>query len=187
MERILKESSDGRFLIRWKDFGPESDTWEPEENVAPAEVAEFRQRSSLLRSNAGDDFHLGRTKMLWCCSCGEHKPADCFSSNQRRGSPHARTCLNHHYRIGEPSRHTAPFTPGPRPGGRLSTTAAGAVDMPSSASRAASASKRAREEEADAASPSPPPPPKRAVARELSARHAELEVSRCRLYGFSSW
>lgn len=164
VDRILKEDEEsGRFLIRWEGFGPESDTWEPEQNIAPQLVASFRQRCLLVCSHAGDDFMLGRTKMLWCASCSEHQPADSFSTNQRRAAACMRTCLNHHYRVG-PS--ASPFDT-PR---RLA--------------------KRDREE--DLPSPLgllPPPLPKRParpVARSLSARHADFEVSRCRLYGFST-
>jgi len=170
VERILREEEgSARFLIRWEGFGPEADTWEPEENIAPALVSAFRQRRDVLRANECDDCILGGVKMLWCASCAEHQPADSFSANQRRGTPASRVCLNHHYRTGG-----VPSGP-PRTQLTFSTPLR--------------SHKRSRPEAAPQEETSPPPLPKRAarpLARELSARHADLQVSRCRLYGLPS-
>jgi len=176
VERILKEDeATGRFLIRWEGFSPEDDTWEPEENIAPPLVHAFRHRRDLLRVNAGDDCTLGRVKMLWCSSCAEHQPSDSFSVNQRRLAPASRVCLNHHYR-----------TEGPRP--HRSASMASAITGGKAAAVYATPAKRERDDDTDL---SPPPPPRLRrvalpLARSLDARHADLEVSRCRLHGMPS-
>jgi hypothetical protein len=101
VEKILKEDlATGRFLIRWEGYGADADTWEPEENVAPQLVTAFREKRRLEGSHAGEDFMLDRSKLLWCATCAEHRPSDCFSANQRRMCPAGRSCLNHHYGIG---------------------------------------------------------------------------------------
>lgn len=157
VEAILKEDKDKdgtRFLIRWEGFGPESDTWEPEENVAPALVASFRRALTLRAANIGDDFMHGRKRMLWCGKCEEHRSADCFSANQRRAAPACRACLNHHYRIGA---------------ALAVSEVAGQLSL-----------KRSRDERWEMGLAS-----KRSVARSLSARQADLEVSNCRRFGLS--
>jgi len=158
VERILKEDEDGkRFLIRWEGYGPDSDTWEPEENVAPALVAAFRAAAMLHASNAGDDFMHGRKRMLWCSKCKEHRSADSFSANQRRASPACRACLNHHYGIGA------------------------ALASPSWGAAESRLLKRPHDDcRVDTGRAA-----KRSVARSLSSRQAELETANCRRFGLS--
>lgn len=110
VEKILKEDREtGRFLIRWEGYGADADTWEPEENVAPQLVNAFRDKRRLEGSHAGEDFMLDRSKLLWCATCAEHRPSDCFSANQRRMPPAGRSCLNHHYGIGGGSQSNTPL------------------------------------------------------------------------------
>ena len=153
VEAILKESDD-RFLIRWFGYGPEHDSWEPEDHVAPALIEAFRTQQHRSVAHAGGDYREGQTARLWCHTCGEHRSADTFSAHQRRVAPCSRACLRHHYRI------DAPATPSAVLG---------------------------RKRQRDEGSPglAAPPAPKRAVAPQLSARHADLMVAKCRLYGFS--
>jgi len=172
---ILQER-EGRFLIRWEGFAPEDDSWEPEENVAHDLVKAYREKQRRMTRHVGDDYVEGRTRMLWCHTCAEHRPADCYSAAQRRSVPSSRCCLNHHYRIeGVPLPKTPEAVASERKAMRTS-------------------GKRTRD---DDTSPRPPPLPPRAAAvgrtadlglgRELlSSRDADREVARCRLYGFSS-
>ena len=51
---------------------------------APHLVAEFRKERGLARRHTGDDYMLGRTKMLWCATCATHLASDGFSAQQRR-------------------------------------------------------------------------------------------------------
>lgn len=50
VEEILKErpatktGARAQFLIRWLGYGPEHDTWEPEDCITPELVAQFRQK-----------------------------------------------------------------------------------------------------------------------------------------------
>ena len=99
VEALLDEVAGRGFLIRWAGYGPEDDTWEPEEHVAPEMVAAFRYERSLARSNRGDDYMLGRTRLLWCAPCASHHPADNFSSRQRGAAAACRSCLSHHYKV----------------------------------------------------------------------------------------
>lgn len=186
------------FLIEWAGFGPEHNSWEPEWNVAPHLVAEFRRERSLARRHVGDDYMLGRQKMLWCSSCCLHRAADSFSATMRRQSPDQRTCLTHHYK-GEGSK--APETVSSVTGAKLSSHvqscpptpfAAASATPPRVASLAASGQKRPRSEEhaRTPASRLPPPPPLKAprpVARALSQRAAALEMRTNRLFGFGSF
>lgn len=168
---LLREEA-GRFLVRWEGFGADEDTWEPEENIAPALVHAYRARGRRMASHVGDDYLEGRTRMLWCATCAEHRAADCFSSNQRKVLPRSRACLHHHYRI---------------------DGAAALPKTPPAAERHARqrAQKRSRADAADP--PTPPPPPQRPTrpfapsTTPLSARAADAQVARCRLYGFASW
>lgn len=157
---ILKES-EGRFLIRWQGYGPEDDTWEPQDHIAPALVQAYRERHQRSSSHAGEDYGSGRTTLLWCSSCKEHRSADNFSAQQRRAEPAHRACLHHHYRTG--ALATTPVT-----------------NM--HARTPAHPAKRPRTEMPHTTAPAAP---KRPVAPSLSARHADLEVAKCRLYGFS--
>jgi len=175
---ILKESEDGKFLIRWEGYGPEEDSWEPEENVAPQLVQSFRQKHARAARHARDDYLDGRTRQLWCSTCEEHRPADCFSALQRKAAPACRSCLNHHYGIGG-----APATPEAAAG-----TSTRHASRTAPHSMGSAGSKRPRALDASPLSPPPPPSRRRPVAREvLSARDADREVAKCRLYGFSSW
>jgi hypothetical protein len=194
---ILREE-EGRFLIRWEGYGPEDDTWEPEANVSPALVLAFRQARARMAAHAGDDFMQGRTRMLWCHTCGEHRPADSFSQQQRRAAPSCRSCLRHHYgALAEgilSLRHRIDGPPATPEGAAGSSNRAVAGDTNRHAAAAPSSTGKRPRDPADAVSPAPPLPPsmRRPVARtswtsppSRSAAAADREVARCRLYGFS--
>jgi len=174
VEAVLDEDELGGrgFLIRWAGFGPDHDSWEPEENVAEQLVDDFREARRLMRNHQGTDYKASNTRMLWCCACCTHTPADSFSSNMRRAEARVRKCLQHHYKIGG----------GGSPASASATPA-----------RASVAARKRSREEADvvAASPvhsarsAPPAPMKvaRPIARSLSHRQAALEVQKARLFG----
>jgi len=165
---ILKECK-GSFLIRWEGYGAEEDTWEPEENIAPPLVHQFRQSKQWAEAHAGDDYMDGRTRRLWCAVCDMHRPSDCFSALQRRSTPSRRASLNHHYNKSDEQQA----------GHAVGSSTRG---------------KRPREDADALALSSPPllpPLPKRMSLPKtspggMSSRVADLEVSRCRLHGFSS-
>ena len=55
VDSILKERRSGgesEFLVRWLGYGPEEDSWEPEDNVAVELVAGFRAKSAAPHSLA---------------------------------------------------------------------------------------------------------------------------------------
>jgi len=195
VEAILEEDEMGGrgFLIRWAGYGPSDDTWEPEWNLAPHLVADFRKSRRLQRSHVGDDYHLGRTRRLWCASCERHFAADSFSAQQRRQPAARRVCLLHHYRLDAAAENAAATS---------SPQAAAALAAPATTPRASLAAttpvrpsppsgrKRSRDVvEASPASRLPPPPPMKAarpVARSLSHRQAAIEVATSRLFGFGA-
>jgi hypothetical protein len=202
VEALLAEDETGAgrgFLIRWAGWGPEHDSWEPEANVAPQLVSDFRHERGLARSNRGDDYLVGRTRMLWCDACVCHLPADSFSANQRRSAPERRTCLNHHYKSSRsphvssshvqvtPVRATAHASVRGSGGRATGGLAQARVDT-----RSVNRSDCSDCDDGDAGAPAPrsrvpPPPPRkpsRPVARALSHRQAALEVQACRLFGF---
>lgn len=97
VEKILEEDQIRGFLIRWNGYTSSEDTWEPESNIAPELVSKFRATTNMVRSHQGDDFLMGRSRMLWCSICTKHQSSDNFSIQQRRFSPSGRVCLIHHY------------------------------------------------------------------------------------------
>ena len=194
---ILREE-EGRFLIRWEGYGPEDDTWEPEVNVSPALVHAFRQARGRMAAHTGDDFMQGRTRMLWCHTCDEHRPADSFSQQQRRAAPGCRSCLRHHYgALAEgilSLRHRIDGPPATPEGAAGSSSRAVAANTNRHAAAALYSTGKRPHDLADEASPAPPLPPskRRPVActswtspLSRSAAAADREVARCRLYGFS--
>lgn len=196
VEAILDEDVLGGkgFLIRWAGFSPEHDSWEPEWNVAPHLVADFRKERALTLSHRGDDYLLGRKRLLWCSACGLHRAADSFSSNQRRSVPAARSCLLHHYK-------SETGAPTPKRGGRDAASSASPSAATATPARL-SGQKRPRTAERDAPPPSGLRPPAsssarptpnapykaaRPVARALSQRQAALEMRTARLFGFGAF
>lgn len=201
VEALLEEDESGEgkgFLIRWAGFTPDHDSWEPESHIAPELVAAYRRERNLARSNRGDDYMLGRTRMLWCSPCAAHHPADNFSSNQRRVHACGRACLSHHYKV-----QAAPH---------VSLLTGASHETPSRTKVAATLrkqKKRSRDDDDDSDAlesdednddnEEVEPPSRRAApwapskaqrfspARALSHRQAALEVSNSRLFGFSSW
>lgn len=107
VERLLQESREpagesaggrgrgARFLVRWHLYGPEADSWEPEENISAVLVARFREAKEEETFHRGGDYGLGRARRLWCSSCKAHRPADSFSQRQKRALPLQRRCLSH--------------------------------------------------------------------------------------------
>ena len=179
VEAVLEEDEYGGkgFLIRWAGFGSEHDSWEPEWNVAPHLVAEFRKERGLARRHTGDDYMLGRTKMLWCATCATHLASDGFSAQQRRNDPPKRSCLVHHYRTEAPHYAVSSVT-----GTRVST------HVMTTPARSPASLKRSRPaiERSPASVPPPPAKAHRPVARALSHRAAALEMRTSRLFGFGS-
>jgi len=183
------DASGPHFLIRWSGYGPDHDSWEPEENVAPQLVADYRKAKHLQASHVGDDYMSGRTRMLWCATCGSHYASDSFSANQRRIGAAHRVCLNHHYKSG--ATHASPTKLLLGSSGYESVHATPARRREASATVHTSSLKRKAETidlpslpielPSPRAPPPPPPPPRKAgqtVARSLSHRQAALAGGR---------
>lgn len=189
VEAILEEDEAGGkgFLIRWAGYGEEADTWEPEWNVAPHLVAEFRKARGINRRHVGDDYLLGRRRFLWCHQCSSHFPSDSFSAQQRRRVPTERVCLVHHYKTEAPptpSRSTTGALVGAHPGSWTATPPRTTLTAtPSHAHR-----KRTLDDAMVLSPPAPPAPNKaaRPVARALSNRQAAIELQTSRFFGFGS-
>ena len=190
----LARSSQHRFLIRWTGYGAEHDSWEPEENVAPNLVSDFRHGRLKALGHAGADYSTGRTRWLWCASCAEHRSVDSFSAAAKRTPPASRACLIHHYRLtpataAVSSTTTAAAAAAPTLGLAKTPARAGAAasltSSPSSASK-----KRRRVGEAEDEPRAPPPTPSssrlaRPIARSLTERQASQRVARSRNLGLS--
>lgn len=122
VEAILdeKRTPDGdRFLVRWRGYGEEGDTWEPIRpdddslGVAAVLVESFREAKSLASSHRGSDYRASEKRyssstLLWCCKCDRHFTADSFSARQRSVQPELRACLAHHYKVGLSMSETDP-------------------------------------------------------------------------------
>ena len=83
-EVLDEDAAAGKFLIRWAGYGPEDDTWEPEDNVSVDLVAAFRRARDLAARHVGDDYRDGGGRRLWCARCKKHQPGDNFSAQQAR-------------------------------------------------------------------------------------------------------
>ena len=70
-------TSDRRFLIRWKGYGPEHDQWEPRQHIHPTLITEY-----LLANNLYDHGWTGK-RCPWC-----DKPC----KNERGVKAHMRWC-----------------------------------------------------------------------------------------------
>jgi len=172
---ILDEDEYGGkgFLIQWAGYGAEHDSWEPEYNLAPHLVSEFRKERALARKHVTDDYHLGRKRMLWCSSCRAHFSADSFSAQQRKREPCSRSCLVHHYKTEGPRAPRSDVT-----GQRLD---AAALSPNSTPIRVSAGLKRPRDERSPGsiyALPRPPIKAARPIAKALSTRQAALDLSR---------
>jgi hypothetical protein len=60
IEAILKKRQfrgKTKYLVRWKGYGPESDTWEPEENFGNAQeiLADFNQKHQTRKRHGSED------------------------------------------------------------------------------------------------------------------------------------
>lgn len=183
------------FLIRWAGYGQEDDTWEPEENLAQELVAAFRYERGLARSNRGEDYMLGRTRMFWCAPCLAHHPVDNFSALQRKAPCSHRACLSHHYKV-QANPHRSLVT-----GAAHETPTRTATHAEVHGSGQRKKKKRARDMDSDASDASAdeeeegrkparvmalwaPAKPQRSVARALNNRQAALEVANSRKLGF---
>ena len=116
-EVLDEDAAAGTFLIRWAGYGPEDDTWEPEDNVSVDLVAAFRRARDLAARHVGDDYRDGGGRRLWCARCKKHQPGDNFSAQQARAPAATRACLVH--------RCAAPRTP---TSGRTPATPTAAAD-----------------------------------------------------------
>jgi len=76
-------------------YSADCDSWEPEENISPALIEEFRLTQSEAQRYRGSDFLRGSEKRLWCDRCQSHSHPDNFSQLMRSTPEARRTCLKH--------------------------------------------------------------------------------------------
>jgi len=184
VEALLDEDEMGGkgFLIRWAGFGEEHDTWEPEWNIAPRLVEAFRGERDLTRRHSGDDFALGRKRLLWCSTCCRHLPSDSFSALQRRSEPCKRACLIHFYKTEGAVAAKSPAAKTPLALAPPAAHATGTTPGSATPSRPTATLKRQR----DLPPPAPPAKAPRSIARALSHRQAAIEMRTMRGFGFGA-